>query len=91
MISEKIMSDLGLLEYCFCNQCLQIKEKKDLQINIEGKLVCKTCGSSDLDEPGWVICPHRKLTAVKCPRSGKGIVNIDNGLECMDRCFFAKG
>ena len=75
------------MEYCYCHHCKRIKESSELIITDQG-LQCRQCGGYDLDQPGWVVCPHQKLTSVKCPRAGKGIIDSENGLECTDRCFF---
>jgi hypothetical protein len=85
---EKTMAQLALMEYCYCSSCMRIKESSELLLSEEGTLVCRQCGNSNLDEPGWVACPHQKMTAVKCPRAGRGIISSDSGLECIDRCFF---
>ncbi|MDW7729711.1 MAG: hypothetical protein ACNA7Z_04480 [Dethiobacteria bacterium] len=88
MISDNLKSNLLLLEYCYCNSCMRIKGLDEIITDDEGNLLCSHCGSRELDEPGWVICPHQKMTAVKCPRAGKGIISNGSGLECSDRCFF---
>jgi len=88
MISKNVLSNLSLMEYCYCNGCMRIKGLDDIIINQNGIPACSKCGSIDLDEPGWVLCPYQKMTAVKCPRSGKGLINDGAGLECTDRCFF---
>lgn len=77
----------NIVEYCYCHQCKRIIEGSDLNLTEKG-LQCRQCGGYNLDEPGWVSCPNLKLTAVKCPRAGKGIINNESGLECTDRCFF---
>ncbi len=75
------------MEYCYCYQCGKIKEKSDLVLTENG-LQCRKCGSIHLGEAGWVSCPYNKMTAVKCPIGGRGIITTDYGLECMDRCYF---
>lgn len=75
------------MEYCYCIHCRRLKESADLVMTIKG-LKCLECGNFDFEEPGWVNCPYQKLTAVKCPRAGKGITNNDSGLDCADRCYF---
>jgi len=87
MINHSDVSETTLMEYCYCHHCKRIIESSDLRITEKG-LQCRHCGSYSLDEPGWVACPHHKLTAVKCPRAGRGIINSGFGLECTDRCFF---
>ncbi len=79
--------DYNALEYLYCYQCGKIKEVKELDIK-GNKIKCLKCGNTRLAEPGWVACPYNKMTAVKCPMGGKGIVNTGNGVECLDRCFF---
>ncbi|MGM0688181.1 MAG: hypothetical protein ACQESO_01180 [Bacillota bacterium] len=75
------------MEYCYCYKCNKIRESADLVITKKG-LQCSKCGGYDLGEAGWVACPYQKMSAVKCPRAGKGIVDNGFGLECTDRCFF---
>jgi len=75
------------MEYCFCHHCKRIKESGELCVTEKG-LQCRKCGSYDLDEPGWVVCPHQKISFVKCPRGGRGIINSGGGYNCIDRCFF---
>ncbi len=75
------------IEYCYCHKCNQIKGHRDLIIT-DGGLQCSRCGGYDLGEPGWVACPYQKMSAVKCPLAGKGIIDNGYGLECTDRCFF---
>ncbi len=77
----------GVMEYCFCYRCNKIKVMEDL-VETEKGLKCIQCGGYNLGEAGWVACPHNKMTAVKCPVAGKGIVDNGSGLECMDRCSF---
>lgn len=79
--------DYNALEYLFCNKCGKIKELGELDIN-DNRIKCLKCGNTRLAEPGWVACPYNKMTAVKCPMGGNGIVNTGNGVECLDRCFF---
>jgi hypothetical protein len=74
-------------EYCYCHNCRKLREISDLIFTDQG-LQCRYCGGHDFDEAGWVVCPHHKISAVKCPRAGKGIIDGENGLECTDRCFF---
>jgi hypothetical protein len=74
-------------EYCYCRRCKRIREKSELEFTGQG-IRCTRCGGTDLEAPGWVTCPHQKMTAVICPRSGKGIVRDETGLNCTDRCFF---
>gem|GEM_PF-607121 len=74
-------------EYCYCHDCRKLRETTDLVLTDQG-LTCRHCGGSNFDEAGWVICPYHKVSAVKCPRAGKGIITGENGLECIDRCFF---
>ncbi len=88
MLDKHTSCDLGTMEYCYCSSCMSIKESLDLVLSESGKLQCRQCGSLNLDAPGWVLCPHQKLTAVKCPRAGRGIISGESGLECTDRCFF---
>lgn len=85
---HKNMAQLALMEYCYCSSCMRIKESSELLLGEDGTLECSQCGNSNLDEPGWVTCPHQKMTAVKCPRAGRGIISSESGLECIDRCFF---
>ncbi len=77
-------------EYCYCHNCRKLREISDLVITGRGQQ-CRYCGGDHIDESGWVICPHHKISAVKCPRAGKGITKGDNGMECADRCFFRAG
>lgn len=79
--------NIDTIEYCFCFNCNSIKEASDLVSTEEG-LKCRECGGFNLGEAGWVNCPHQKLSAVKCPRAGKGIVYSGSGIECIDRCYF---
>ncbi len=79
--------DYSNLDYLYCSHCRKIKEYKDLDINGD-KIMCLQCGNNKLAEPGWVACPYNKMTAVKCPMGGKGIITTGKGLECLDRCFF---
>ncbi len=74
-------------EYCYCHDCRKLREAADLIMTEKG-VQCRYCGSYNFDQAGWVNCPYQKNTAVKCPRAGKGIVITENGLECIDRCFF---
>ncbi len=74
-------------EYCYCRRCKRLRGKADLEATKKG-IRCTRCGGTDLEAPGWVSCPHQKMTAVICPRSGKGIVKDETGLNCTDRCFF---
>lgn len=87
MNTERNASKMEIMEYCYCNRCQRIKSAADLIITEKG-LQCSQCGGYNLDEPGWVVCPHQKTSAVKCPRAGKGIINTGYSLECTDRCFF---
>ena len=87
MIDKDKYADPSYLEYCYCHHCRRIKEGSDLVITENG-LKCSHCGSYELEEPEWVACPHQKMTSVKCPRAGKGIIDNGSGLECTDRCFF---
>ncbi len=75
------------MEYCYCFRCNKIKESGDLTITPNG-LQCRQCGGYNLGEAGWVACPYNKMSAVKCPMAGKGIIDTANGVECMDRCYF---
>ncbi|MDW7740099.1 MAG: hypothetical protein SCJ97_08605 [Bacillota bacterium] len=74
-------------EYCYCHNCKRIRADHELEMTAEG-LRCKVCGGSDFDQSGWVVCPHQKVSAVKCPRAGKGIIRDLHGYDCLDRCFF---
>ena len=74
-------------EYYYCQHCRRIRSSDELAIRISG-MTCRICGSTEIDEPAWVVCPYNKLSAVKCPRAGKGIINGSHGYECLDRCFF---
>ncbi len=74
-------------DYCYCFKCNKIKESKDLASTDRG-FQCLQCKGYDLGEAGWVGCPYNKMSPVKCPTAGKGLINTANGLECMDRCFF---
>lgn len=74
-------------EYCYCKSCRRIRGASELTATEEG-IACSLCGSLDLEAPGWVICPHQKVSAVKCPRAGSGITKYELGLECKDRCHF---
>ncbi|HHX88038.1 MAG TPA: hypothetical protein GX693_07690 [Firmicutes bacterium] len=74
-------------EYCYCPSCKRIRSIAELVVSDTG-ISCAVCGSNNLDSPGWVICPHRKVSAVKCPRSGKGIIRDKHGARCQDRCSF---
>ena len=75
------------MEYCFCNHCRKMLDENQLTIGEDGTLRCYYCGSTDLGQPAWVNCPYQKMTAVKCPRGGKGISINTKGVECTDRCF----
>lgn len=81
------LNDYSAFEYLYCHQCGRIKEPVELDI-FGNNIKCRKCGNERFAEPGWVACPHNKMTAVKCPMGGKGIVNTDGGIECLDRCFF---
>jgi hypothetical protein len=74
-------------EYCYCHDCRKIREAADLMLTEKG-LQCRHCGGYNFDQASWVICPHDKISAVKCPRGGKGIIDNGSGFECIDRCFF---
>ncbi len=87
MYSESNALNIEALEYCYCYRCNKIKEDTDLIITDKG-LQCSQCGEYNLGEAGWVACPYQKMSAVKCPLAGKGIIYNDFGLECTDRCFF---
>jgi hypothetical protein len=87
MSAEKIYKNNTEVEYCYCHDCRKLREAEDLILNDKG-LQCRHCGGYNFDQAGWVVCPHHKISAVKCPRSGKGIIASDDGLECIDRCFF---
>jgi hypothetical protein len=56
----------------------------------ENSLVCRVCGTHDLEAPAWIQCPHHMGFAVNCPRAGKGISEGKFGLECAYRCSFRK-
>ena len=75
-------------DYCFCNCCNRMVRSKDIEADSEGHRRCLTCGGSDFADSAWVICPYHKMTAVKCPRGGKGLFDTGHGVECSDRCFF---
>lgn len=87
MVAESNALNVKTIEYCYCLKCTRIKDISDLKSTAKG-IQCRQCGGYDLSEAGWVACPYNKMTAVKCPTAGRGIVNTDSGLECMDRCFF---
>lgn len=87
MSSAKPLSRIEKMEYCYCRRCQRLKAKDELSMTPEG-LQCRQCGCFEFDEPGWISCPYLKMTAVKCPRAGKGIIHSDAGLDCTDRCFF---
>lgn len=74
-------------EYCYCCNCRRIRARDELIATPDGAR-CARCGETDLEGPGWVDCPHQKGSAVKCPRSGKGIINVGGQPECLDRCHF---
>ncbi|MEW5784593.1 MAG: hypothetical protein AB1767_05855 [Bacillota bacterium] len=82
-----MVSETDVWEYCFCKQCNRIREKTELKATNQG-IQCLVCKGYALEEPGWVICPHQKLSAVKCPRAGKGIYKHESGFDCSDRCYF---
>ncbi len=75
------------LDYCICFDCNRIKDIQEV-VSTKSGLKCLECGGYNLGEAGWTICPHQKMSAVKCPRAGKGIVDLGSGLECIDRCYF---
>ena len=87
MSAESIKQNNPELEYCYCHECHKLREAVDLVLTEKG-LQCRYCGGYNFDQAGWVVCPHQKISSVKCPRSGKGIIASENGLECTDRCFF---
>lgn len=76
-------------EYCYCRKCKKIISSNDLEATDQG-IRCKKCNSYDLEGPGWVSCPNHKVSSVKCPRAGKGIIKTEHGYECQDRCSFRK-
>jgi hypothetical protein len=82
------IKDDNVIEYYFCNSCLTMLDKNEILPGKDHTLACSRCGSSDIGEPAWVNCPYLKMTAVKCPRGGKGITRNNQGVECSDRCFF---
>jgi hypothetical protein len=87
---KDLTEQIGEWEYCYCQGCRKIRESKDLKITESG-VQCIRCGGSELEAPGWVACPHHKMSEVKCPRAGKGIVRHTGGYDCADRCFFRSG
>ena len=87
MGTENLAEKIRSWEYCFCQGCNRMIVASDLVITAQG-IQCSKCGHYNLEEPGWVICPHQKISAVKCPRAGKGIVHNESGIECADRCYF---
>ncbi len=84
---EEYVQRINQWEYCYCPQCKRVRTAAELAVTETGAS-CAVCGSSNLDPPGWVSCPHRKVSAVKCPRSGKGIIRDEHGARCQDRCSF---
>jgi hypothetical protein len=74
-------------EYCYCRRCRRLREAADLRVTEKG-IQCSRCGGFELEAPGWVICPHQKLSAVKCARAGRGITWSEVGYTCNDRCYF---
>ncbi len=76
-------------EYCYCRNCKKIISSDDLEATDKG-IRCKKCNSYDLEGPGWISCPHHKVSSVKCPRAGRGIKKTEHGYECQDRCSFRK-
>lgn len=83
----KALPKLEEMEYCYCRHCQRLRVSEELVLTSEG-LQCRHCGYDEFDEPGWISCPYHKMTAVKCPRAGKGIIHNGSGLDCSDRCFF---
>ena len=77
-------------EYCYCKNCRCIRYSSELQV-IDSKIQCMKCGSFDLEAPGWVVCPHQKASAVKCPRSGRDVKHKKYAYECENHCHFRKG
>ena len=73
--------------YCYCKKCDRIRYSSELEATERG-IMCVRCRSYDLEAPDWVICPHHKMSAVNCPRAGKGIVFGRYGAECAFRCSF---
>lgn len=74
-------------EYCYCPRCRRIRTAEELTVNDAG-IFCARCGEGGLESPGWVVCPHHKVSAVKCPRGGKGLSGDDSAAGCRDRCHF---
>ncbi|MGM0652644.1 MAG: hypothetical protein ACQES4_07670 [Bacillota bacterium] len=87
MSQSNRLDDYNALEYLYCHQCGKIKEVGELKIT-DNSITCLKCGNTRFEKPNWIACPYNKLTAVKCPMGGKGIVTTDKGIECLDRCFF---
>jgi hypothetical protein len=76
-------------EYCYCAKCEKIIYAHELELTERG-IQCSKCKGYDLEAPAWVSCPHEKVSAVKCPRAGKGIRKGETGDECVFSCSFRK-
>jgi len=86
---EVYLAQIDTWEYCYCRNCDEVRYSFDLRATEHG-IQCSKCEGYDLEAPGWVICPHDKVGAVKCPRAGKGIVGEEYGVKCKYRCDFRK-
>ncbi|NLI14076.1 hypothetical protein [Pelotomaculum propionicicum] len=84
---EYYLAKIKEWEYCYCEDCREIRFSKDLQATEEG-VRCSKCKGYNLEAPGWVKCPHHKDSVVKCPRSGKGIRKLKYEYVCNDHCSF---
>ncbi len=73
--------------YCYCRNCDRMRYSYELEATERG-IRCSKCGGYDLEAPGWAYCPHDNVSAVKCPRAGKGIIKGEYGDECEYRCSF---
>ncbi len=84
---EHYLAKIKEWEYCYCKNCKEIRFSSELEATEDG-IRCSKCKSYELEEPGWVKCPHHKDSVVKCARGGKGIMKLKYGYECQDHCSF---
>jgi hypothetical protein len=86
---EDYLTKINEWEYCYCRNCDKIRYSFELEATESG-IRCSRCGGYALEAPGWVHCPHEKVGAVKCPRTGSGIRREKYEDECKYRCSFRK-
>ncbi len=86
---EAYLAQIEEWGYCYCRNCDRIRYSFELEATERG-IQCSKCGGYELEAPAWVHCPHHKVSAVKCPRAGKGIIRGKYAIECQYRCIYRK-